>query len=430
MRNVMKLFLPAARLGAVLGSVTLAAAGTEAAFNGAAAADSFKGRTLSFFVGTRPGGGYDAYARLIAADFANHLPGTPSIVVKNMPGASGLKAANHVFNKSPKDGTELLFIASAVAFAPVLGNKKALFKPQDLTWIGNVDQTTATCTVWHTSPVKNFRDLLTHGVNFGASGPTGAASQYARALAAMFGTRIRTIHGYTGTGTVILAMERGELDGACSLTLSSLKSVFKSQFESGKLRPVIQFALKSDDLKGVPHINEFGKSAEDRDVIKLIFDRHRLGRPMIGPGGIPVATTKVLRAAFNQTMKDPNFVRNAKRKSLTINPTTGEEVEAWVKNLVASATPTALASVQKILAVGKIEKVKLKSLDASISGIRKNILELKDKNGKTHRVKVSKRGTRILIAGKKVKAKALKVGLACSLRYYGEGDLAKAIVCK
>ena len=231
-------------------------------------------------------------------------------------------------------------------------------------------------------------------------------------------------------GTVVLAMERGELDGACSMTLSSLKSVFKGPYESGKLRPVIQFARKSDELKGIPHLSEFAKSAEDRDVIKLIFDRHRLGRPMIGPGGISAATTKLLRAAFNESMTDPNFLKIAKRKNLTINPQTGEEVEAWVKNLLASATPTALASVRTILAVGKIEKVKLKSLEASISGIRKNIVELKDKKGQAHRVKVSKRRTRILIGGKKVKAKALKVGLACSLRYFGEGDLAKAIACK
>jgi tripartite-type tricarboxylate transporter receptor subunit TctC len=413
-----------------LGIAALAMVSAAAMPNAASAADQFKGKKITFYVGTRPGGGYDAYARLVGATFANQLPGTPTIIVKNMPGASGVKAANHVFNKSKKDGTELLFTSSAVAFAPLLDNKKALYKPSEWTWVGNVDQTTATCTVWHTSPVKKFQDLLTHSVNFGASGPAGAASQYARALSAMFGTRIRTIHGYIGTGTVVLAMERGELDGACSLTLSSLKSVFKGPYDAGKIRPILQFAQKSDDLKGVPHLNEFAKNAEDRNVIKLIFDRHRLGRPMIGPGGISQATTKVLRTAFSQTMKDPKFLDTAKRKSLTINPMTGNEVEDWAKDFLASATPKALVSVRKILAVGKIERVKLKSLDAAISGIQKNMVEFKDQNGKSHRVKVSNRQTRILIGGKKVKAKALKVGLSCSLRYFGEGDLAKAIACK
>ena len=132
----------------------LALAGAVGITGTAIAADSFKGKTITIYVGTRPGGGYDAYARLVGATFANHLPGNPSLIVKNMPGASGVKAANHVFNKSRKDGTEFLFTSSAVAFAPLLDNKKALYKPQEWTWVGNVDQTTATCTVWHTSPVK------------------------------------------------------------------------------------------------------------------------------------------------------------------------------------------------------------------------------------------------------------------------------------
>ncbi len=221
---------------AVLGlTASLLAAATLAGGQPAQAsvADFYKGKRVAIYVGNHPGGGYDAYSRLLARNIGRHIPGKPGTVVRNMPGAAGIRLANYLYNSAKKDGTEIGVFASSSAFAPLFGVKKARFKIEKFTWIGNIDQTTGTCTAWHTSGFKTFDDILSKPSIFGATGPTGVNSEHPRGFNAMLGAKVKVIHGYPGSTGVLLAMKRGEVQGGCGFALWSLKARRRREWKSG-----------------------------------------------------------------------------------------------------------------------------------------------------------------------------------------------------
>ena len=387
-----------------------------------------QGKTFTVVIGYPPGGGYDAYGRLLAAHMGKHLPGKPGTVVQNMPGASSIRAANYIFSKAPADGTVVGLFASSAAFAPVFGNKAAQFKPGAFTWVGNMERATGTCSVWQASGLKTFQDVLEKPVIFGASGPAGFDSEYPRAINALFGTRIRVIHGYNGATSVLLAMQRGEVQGGCGFPIASLKSVRRDDFQSGRLIPIVQFALKSDELKGVPHVGDLARSSDDRKVFNLIFNRDVLGRPVAAPPSLPPARAAMLRAAFDAMIKDGAFLKDAERRHLVIDAEAGASVSAFV-NEMTSYTPDIVARAQQALVIGKVENVELKSLNGTIVNVSKGGIEVRDAAGKTIKLKVSGRRTAIVVAGGKAKAAALKPGMTCTFRHFGAGDFAKTVAC-
>jgi tripartite-type tricarboxylate transporter receptor subunit TctC len=392
-------------------------------------ADFLKGKTFSVVVGYSPGGGYDRYARTLGAHLKNHLPGKPTVVVRNMPGASSIRAANYIYSKAPRDGTVIGIFSASATFSPLLGKKASKFKPDGFTWIGNMDQSTGTCSVWHTSGLKSYRDLLKRDVIFGASGPNGFDSEYARAVNKLLGTRIRVIHGYNGSSSVMLAVQRGEVMGYCGFSLSSLKSVWRQHFNAGRLVPLMQFALKSPDLKGVPHVVDLAGAADTKQVFKLIFNRDILGRPVAGPPKLPADRTKVLRTAFTATVNDKRMRKAAARRHMTLSPRTGAQVEALVREFMA-IPPDAIAKAREALTIGKVEKAKLRTLEATIAKVSAKRIELKDAKGGVTKLRVHRRRTAVLIGNKKAAAKALKPGMACTVRYLGAGDFAKTLACK
>jgi tripartite-type tricarboxylate transporter receptor subunit TctC len=423
-RRVPQQWLPLA-LTAIVAAAAPMATGTAQA----AGADFLKGKTFTVIVGYSPGGGYDRYARTLGAHLKRHLPGNPSVVVQNMPGASSIRSTNYIHSKAPRDGTVIGIFSASATFSPLLGNKAAKFKPDQFTWIGNMDQSTGTCSVWHKSGLKNYRDLLKRDVIFGASGPHGFDSEYARAVNKLLGTRIRVIHGYNGSSSVMLAVKRREVMGYCGFSLGSLKSVWRQDFNAGRLVPLMQFALKSPDLKGVPHVVDLAGTEENRKVFKLIFNRDILGRPVAAPPGVPADRTKVLRAAFTATMNDQRMRKEAARRHMTLNPRTGAQVEALVREFMATP-PDAIARARQALAIGTVEKAKLQTLDATIAKVSAKRVELKDAKGSVTKLKLHRRRTAVLIGNKKASAKALKPGMACTVRYLGAGDVAKTLACK
>jgi tripartite-type tricarboxylate transporter receptor subunit TctC len=417
--------------GLSLGLIAAIAASTSIASRDVQAADEdfLKGKTLTAVVGYSPGGGYDRYIRTLATHIKRHLPGNPNVVVRNMPGASSIRAANYIYSKAPRDGTVIGMFSASATFSPLLGNKAAKFKPDQFTWIGNMDQSTGTCSVWHTTGIKSYRDLLKRDIIFGASGPAGFDSEYPRAVNKLLGTRIRVIHGYNGSSSVILAVKRGEVMGACGFTLGSLKSVWRQDYNAGRLIPIIQFALKSPELKGVPHVVDLAGSEENSKVFKLIFNRDIFGRPVVAPPGLPANRAKVLRAAFNATMQDEKMRKDAARKHLTLNSRTGEQAEAMVRDFLKTP-PEAIARAREALAIGKVEKAKLHSLEATIAKISKKRIELKDAKGRVTKLKLHRSRTKVLLGNNKATAKALKLGMTCTVRYLGAGDIAKTLACK
>jgi tripartite-type tricarboxylate transporter receptor subunit TctC len=388
----------------------------------------YRGKVVTLLVGDPPGGAADAYARLLAGTLGHYLPGAPTIIVQTMPGASSIIAANYLHKSAPKDGSVLLMPQAAAIMAPLFGNQAAAYKPSDFVWIGNFDQATGTCSVWRGAGISSFEDLLTHPSMLGAVAPSGVASEYPRSMNALFGTRIRVIHGYEGTGQLVLSIHNGEIQGACAFMLSALKGPFRNDYESGKLFPIIQFARKSEELKGVPHILDFAKTEEDRKLFNLVYNRDTLGRGVVVPLGVPPARVALLRAAFDASVRDPALRDTAERAGLPLNFMSGAEAEAFARDL-ANVSPEIVARAQAALDFGKNENEKLKSLAGTLTAAAKDRIALTDETGKPHDLKLSDAASMVMVGGKPGGAGDLKPGMGCSLRY-AEPDQVQMLACK
>jgi tripartite-type tricarboxylate transporter receptor subunit TctC len=392
--------------------------------------DFYSGKRISIYVGFYPGGGYDTYARALGQHMGKLIPGKPDIMVRNLPGASSMRAANFIYNSAPKDGTAMGVFNAGTVFGPLLGNKKAKFAPDKFSWIGNIDQIIGNCAVWHTSGVRTFDDVLKQPVIFGAAGPSGSQSEYPRGINALLGARIQVIHGYAGGTGALLAMKRGEVQGGCAFALSTLNSVRRQDWKEGRLIVVANLSLKKPpELKGIPNIYDYAKTESDRQTMELIFGRQALGRPFAGPPGQPGERTEALRAAFMKTMTDPGFKRDAARRNIIIDPLSGEEVEKLIARYLGFPKDVVMRA-RAALKVGDIKKVKLKKLAGTIEKLSKMRITVKGADGKSHVFKIHDRRSRVKIGGKKAKTNALEAGMACTFRHYGEKDLARNIDCK
>ncbi|HET7679989.1 MAG TPA: tripartite tricarboxylate transporter substrate-binding protein [Xanthobacteraceae bacterium] len=393
-------------------------------------ADFYKGKTVTIIVGYPPGGGYDAYARALTRHMGRHIPGNPTVLMRNMPGAGSLVAANHIYNSAPKDGTALGMFASSTLFSVKMGETKAQFEMDKFTWIGNMDQTIGTCVVSAASKINSFQELFTKSAIFGASGPTAVNSTHARAFNALFGTRIQVVNGYPGSTHVLLAMSRGEVQGGCGFALSSLKTTRRQDWESGEIKPIIQTGFeKSDELKGVPHIYDFAKSEDDKKIMHVIYGTHALGRPISGPPGIPADRAEALRNAFNATMTDPEFLAEARKQDMPIASLTGEQTEKFIAQF-ANYPSAVYDRAMKILEAGEVVNVKLKVMEGSVTNVANGVLTVNSGTGTPIKLEVDARETSVTIAGTKSKASDLKEGMSCRFEYFGENDLAPKADCK
>jgi tripartite-type tricarboxylate transporter receptor subunit TctC len=296
-----------------------------------AIADFYKGKTVSIVVGHQAGTGFDVYARVLQRHLARHIPGNPNVIVQNMVGASGLTAANWVANIAPKDGTVMATMVYTVAFEPAFGNDKARYDPAKLNWIGNMEQSTAICGVTKASGVTKFDDLLKKEVVFGATGATGPLGKLAQAVKRLTGAKLKVVYGYKGSADVKLAMNRGEVAGICGLPLSTVKSFWGDEYRKGEFKPIIQLSGEPHpELKDMPHIDSYAKTAEDKQVFGITFGAQALGRFYFSPPGQPAERTKALRDALAATMKDKEFLADAEKAKIDIEPMTGDEVAKLV----------------------------------------------------------------------------------------------------
>ena len=295
------------------------------------AADFYRGKTLNIVVGHEAGTGYDFFARTLSRHIGRHLPGNPNVVVQNMQGAGGLKAANWLYNVAPKDGTTVSVLAPEAAFKPLFGDPAALFDSVKFAWIGDMDESIATCVVSGQSGIANLEQLLHRDSLFGATGVAAPTSEMTYGLINFLGARIKVVQGYKGTADVRIALNRGEIEGACGPSVSTLKTQWKDEMKSGRFRPIVQFGLKkSPDLPGVPSIYDFAKSDADRAVFDIAFGTHALGRPLLAPPGVAPERVQALRAAFTKTMQDPDYLADIQKLGLATITSSGEEAEALV----------------------------------------------------------------------------------------------------
>jgi tripartite-type tricarboxylate transporter receptor subunit TctC len=310
-------------------------------------ADFYKGRTITIVVGNEAGTGFDIYARTLARHLGSHIPGHPGIIVQNMVGASGVTAANWLYNAAPKDGTVIGTFVHTVPFEPLMGNAAAKYDAAKFTWIGNVESIVGICGVSRSSGITRFDDLFTRETTFGATGATGAIAKFALAIKHLLGAKIKLVPGYKGTASIKLAMERGEVAGICALGMSTVMSSWKDDFDSGAFRPIVQTSGGADPaLAGIPRIDVYAKTDADRQLFGLIFGTQALGRPYASTPGVPGARRDALRAAFMATMKDPQFLADADKTKIAISPMDGKEVDAFMAR-VNGAPPAVIERAKR-----------------------------------------------------------------------------------
>jgi tripartite-type tricarboxylate transporter receptor subunit TctC len=294
----------------------------------------FRGKTVDIYTGYTVGGGYDLYTRLLARHIGKHLPGTPTAVPKNMEGAASIRFANWLYNVAPKDGTAFGTIGRGTALDPLLGQPGAQFDGTKFNWIGSANDEVSVCVAWHTVGITTFDDLLHRELLIGGTGPGDDTIQFPKVLAGVLGAKLKIISGYPGGNDAVLAMERGELQGRCGWSYSSVKAAHPDWLVQKKIAILVQFALaKHTELPDVPLVIDLAKTEEQRKLLKFVFARQVMGRPYLAPPGVPPATVAALRQAFASTMADKEFLADAERSKLEITPVPGERIQELVAEL-------------------------------------------------------------------------------------------------
>ena len=313
----------------------VAALSAASCSEGDAPEDFYRGKTIQVLIGLSPGGAYDIYARMLARHMGKHIPGNPRLVPSNMEGAGSLTLTNYLYNVAPKDGTVIGTINRGAPFEPLIGEADlARFDAAQFTWIGSVANEVSICAVWQRAGIDNFEQLFTRELTVGGTGSGADTNQFPRVMNGVLGTKLKVVSGYPGGNNIDLAMERGEVDGRCGWSWSSIVSTRKAWLESGTIKVLVQLALeKHPDLPDVPLIMDYAKTDEERAMLRLIFSRAALGCPFVAPPGMPADRVAILRKAFDDTMKDPAFLAEAAQALLEVSPVGGEELQALVADI-------------------------------------------------------------------------------------------------
>jgi tripartite-type tricarboxylate transporter receptor subunit TctC len=302
-------------------------------------ADFYRGKSIELDINVSVGGGYDLYARMVARHIGKHIPGNPTVLPKNMEGGGGMRLANWLYNVAPKDGTAIGALARATAFEPLLGNKSAQYDGTKFNYIGSANDEVSVCVAWYASGVKTFADAQQMQLVVGAAGVADDTYQYPSLLNHMFGAKFKMIPGYPGGNEINLAMERGEVQGRCSIPWSTVKATRRSWIEESKVSLLMQYSLgKHADLPNVPLVMDLAKTDEQRTILKLIFGRQVMGRPFAAPPGTRKDRVNALRNAFMETMGDKEFLSEAEKAKLEITPVSGERIESLVLEVYRSTT--------------------------------------------------------------------------------------------
>ncbi len=300
-------------------------------------ADFYKGKTVTIQVGFSPGGSSSLYAQALGRHMGRYLPGAPNFIVQHVPGAGGLLVTNNIYNTAPRDGTVFAVTGRAAAIEPLLGNKNAKFDAQKLNWIGTANVEYTTCISWHTAPAKTFADLMTTELVVGGTGADATEVVFPKAANKLLGTKIKIVLGYQGSTEILLAMERGELQGFCGIGWTFVKLRKGDWLRDRKINLLFQMSLeKHPDIPQVPALIEQAKNPEDRKVFEFLFAPQEMGRPFFAPPGVPPERVKALRDAFEKTLKDPQFLAEAEKMGIEVQHVGGEAIHALLDRVYAS----------------------------------------------------------------------------------------------
>jgi tripartite-type tricarboxylate transporter receptor subunit TctC len=298
-----------------------------------AIAQFYKGKELKLFIGSTPGGGYDSYSRLLARYMGKYIPGSPTIVPINMAGAGSNRLAAYIYSVAPKDGTEFALIFPGAVLDPLLGTQQVQDDPSKFIYLGSANIEIFTCYVRADAPVKTFRDAMTTQLLLAASAAGGSSRDMPALDNNLLGTKFRVVSGYPGSREMNLAIEQGEVQGACGIGLSSIEIQYPDWATSNRIRILAQEAVKGNptlDAKGIPLTASFAKTDTDRAIMELAYSQELFGRPFILPPDSPADRVAALRKAFLAALDDKDLLADAQTLHLDIAPISGAEVQALV----------------------------------------------------------------------------------------------------
>jgi tripartite-type tricarboxylate transporter receptor subunit TctC len=334
----MQVFRKTILAAAALGASTMAAqAQTPAEF--------YKGKTVEMLIGYATGGSNDTYARMIAQHLGSHIPGNPTVVVRNMPGAGSFLAVNQIYNVSPKDGTVIGLGAPTLALDEKLGTQGVRFKTSELSWIGRVSPLINIVFMWKTSPIKSVADAQKTESALGGTGAGSTVSIYPLVMNNVLGTKFKLVMGYKGSNEAMLALERGEVEGH-STAFEAVRAAKPSWLTDGSINIIAQLGLKRiKELPKVPTAIELARNDDERNVLTAIMAASEIGISFFTAPKTPADRLAVLRRAYDETMKDPAFIGDLERLQMGLDPMTGEEVQKLVAG-VSDMTPELLQKVR------------------------------------------------------------------------------------
>jgi tripartite-type tricarboxylate transporter receptor subunit TctC len=313
----------------------LIASGAEAPAQ--SVADFYKSNRVTIVIGYTPGGVYDLYARTVARHIGKHIPGRPTVVAQNMPGAGSMKAANYIFGQAPKDGTQIAVFARGLAMQPLLNSTGVQYDATRLDWLGSPASEVSVVFSWHTKPFKTVDDLRAREMIVPATGTGADSAIFPYILNGVIGTKFKVVAGYPGAAETMLSIERGETDGSAATSWGNFASAKQEWIKDGKVNIILQLAMKKHPvLPKVPLVMDIATSAADRQVLELIFARQSMSYPFALPPGVPSDRLGALRAAFDATLKDAGFLADARQQKLEVDPVSGDQIKALVRSVYAS----------------------------------------------------------------------------------------------
>jgi tripartite-type tricarboxylate transporter receptor subunit TctC len=288
-------------------------------------AEFYKGKTIYLMIGQTAGGDYDAWGRLVARHIRDHIPGTPTVVAQNIVGAGGLTLANEMYNVLPKDGTVFGLYNRGMPFEPMMGNSAAHFDPLKMNWLGSPESDVAVCTARNDAKVKKMEDLRTTELIVGGTSPGADTVAQPQFFANLLGLKLKLVKGFPGSNEVVLALERGEVEGICNSYASITRTPF---FRNGNAHILFQSSLAPDPrIKDVPMVRDLAKSDADRQAMDVFLARLAIGRPFVAPPGLPADRLAALRKAFEDTMQDPQYIEDAGKMKLNPSPMPWQDIQ-------------------------------------------------------------------------------------------------------
>jgi tripartite-type tricarboxylate transporter receptor subunit TctC len=304
-------------------------------------ADFYRGKTVSLLIGTQPGGAYDAYARLLSRHIGRHIPGEPLVVAQNMPGAASLVLANHLYAAAAHDGLAFGAVQRGMPLTPLYsggGASAGRYEATRFTWIGSMSSETGVLLAMSRAGLASFADLFDKELIVGAEGGgTSDSELFARLTNAALGTHARIITGYKGSADVLLAMEKGEVNGLFVGGWTGIRDKASPWLASGAAKLLVQLAVRPEAMfPDVPLIMDFARADRQRQILRLAFTAELWGRPYVAPPDLPPERARALRDAFQATMRDPAFLAEAQKLGFDIGPLSGAEMADLIAGLYAS----------------------------------------------------------------------------------------------